>query len=99
MKTILILKGDFIMLSKIFNRLFKREETNNIFAKREYGVVDLNTGKVSTEVGEYKIEGDTIKTPFATIKVDPHDELIEFLIKDNFINDEDLMTQLLDEED
>lgn len=42
---------------------------------------------------------DTIKTPFATIKVDPHDELIEFLVKDNFINDEDLMTQLLDEED
>lgn len=99
MKTILILKGDFIMLSKLFNKLFKREETNSVFARREYGVVDLDTGEVSTEVGEYKIEGDIIKTPFATIKVDPHDELIEFLRKDNFINDEDLMTQLLDEED
>lgn len=86
------------MLNKIFNRFFKREKTNNIFAKREYGVVDLGTGEVSTEVGEYKIEGDIIKTPFATIKVDPHDELIEFLIKDNFINDEDLVSQLLDEE-
>lgn len=87
------------MLNKIFNRLFKREENSNIFAKREYGVVDLDTGEVSTEVGEYKIEGDTIKTPFATIKVDPYDELIEFLRKDNFINDEDLMQTLLDEED
>ena len=29
---------------------YKREETNDIFAKREYGVVDLDTDKVSTEV-------------------------------------------------